>query len=79
MLVSNNESHLKVIFAAAVTEDPGAAGLTNFIGYGDLPLSPPELTMEDTEGVQLGSQISANDTGLLQLQQVPSRTGWKVN
>lgn len=72
---SGNEAYLKMVFAMAATEGPGAVGFTNFVSSGDLLLSPPELTMEDIEDVTVGSQISANDTALLQPQQAPSRTG----
>lgn len=72
---SGKEPYLKMIFAAAATEGPGAVGFTNFVGSGDLLLSPPELMVEDIEEVTVGSQISTNDTTLLQPQQARSRTG----
>lgn len=40
---SGNEPHLKMVFATAATEGPGAVGFTNFVGSGDMLLSPQEL------------------------------------
>lgn len=73
---SGYEPYLKMIFAAAPTEAQVQLGL---LILSDLETCfsppPPELTVEDTEDVTVGSQISTNDTTLLQPQQAPSRTG----
>lgn len=52
---SGNEPYLKMVFATAATEGPGAVEFINFVGSGDLFLSSPELTMKDIEDVTVGS------------------------